>query len=93
MGVMFSAPCITGYSAPKHSLYGSRLPVPEGQQSSDLSRSNSVKLTGPDEVFIRMGGELHYLWRAVDKDGDVIDILSQRRRNARAAKGHQKFCV
>ena len=33
-----------------------------------------------------MGGELHYLWRAVDQDGDVIDILLQRRRNARAAK-------
>ena len=39
-----------------------------------------------DEVFIRMGGELHYLWRAVDQDGDVIDILVQRRRNVRAAK-------
>ena len=33
-----------------------------------------------------MGGELHYLWRAVDQDGDVIDILLQSRRNARAAK-------
>ena len=33
-----------------------------------------------------MGGELHYLWRAVDQDGDVIEILLQRRRNARAAK-------
>ena len=39
-----------------------------------------------DEVYIRMGGELHYLWRAVDQDGDVIDILLQSRRNARAAK-------
>ena len=39
-----------------------------------------------DELFLRMGGELHYLWRAVDQDGDVIDILLQRRRNARAAK-------
>ena len=39
-----------------------------------------------DEVFIRIGGEINYLWRAVDQDGDVIDILLQRRRNARAAK-------
>ncbi len=31
-------------------------------------------------------GERHYLWRAVDQDGDVIDILVQRYRNARAAK-------
>ena len=31
-------------------------------------------------------GERHYLWRAVDQDGDVIDILMQRRRNQRAAE-------
>jgi len=31
-------------------------------------------------------GERHYLWRAVDQDGDVIDILVQRNRDARAAK-------
>ena len=39
-----------------------------------------------DEVFIRVQGELHYLWRAVDQDGHVLDILVQSRRNARAAK-------
>ena len=39
-----------------------------------------------DEVFMRLGGQLHYLWRAVDQDGDVIDILLQRRRNAPADK-------
>ena len=39
-----------------------------------------------DEVFVTIGGVRHYLWRAVDQDGDVIDILVQRRRNARAAK-------
>ena len=39
-----------------------------------------------DEVFITIGGQIHYLWRAVDQDGDVIDILVQRRRDARAAK-------
>ena len=31
-------------------------------------------------------GELHYLWRAVDQDGDNIDILVQKRRNKQAAK-------
>jgi putative transposase len=30
-----------------------------------------------DEVFIRIQGELHYLWRAVDQDGIVLDILVQ----------------
>jgi putative transposase len=39
-----------------------------------------------DEVFVNIRGERHYLWRAVDQDGDVIDILVQRHRNARAAK-------
>ena len=39
-----------------------------------------------DEVFVSIRGKLHYLWRAVDQDGDVIDILVQRRRNAQAAK-------
>jgi putative transposase len=39
-----------------------------------------------DEVFVKIRGELHYLWRAVDQDGDVIDVLVQRYRNARAAK-------
>lgn len=39
-----------------------------------------------DEVFIKISGELHYLWRAVDQDGDTIDILMQKRRNKKAAK-------
>jgi len=39
-----------------------------------------------DEAFIRIGGKLHYLWRAVDQDGHVLDILVQSRRNAKAAK-------
>ena len=39
-----------------------------------------------DEVFIKIQGELHYLWRAVDEDGDTIDILVQKRRNKQAAK-------
>ena len=38
-----------------------------------------------DEVFIKIRGELHYLWRAVDQDGDTIDILVQKRRNKKAA--------
>ena len=39
-----------------------------------------------DEVFIKIGGKLHYLWRAVDQDGDCLDILVQKRRNKKAAK-------
>src|SRR6202012_20993 len=39
-----------------------------------------------DEVFVRIRGKLQYLWRAVDQDGHVLDILVQSRRNAKAAK-------
>jgi putative transposase len=39
-----------------------------------------------DEVFVKINGTIHYLWRAVDQDGDVLDILVQSRRNAVAAK-------
>jgi putative transposase len=38
-----------------------------------------------DEVFIRIRGKQHYLWRAVDQDGNVLDILVQSRRSAAAA--------
>ncbi len=39
-----------------------------------------------DEVFVTIQGQRHYLWRAVDQDGDCLDILVQRRRNQRAAE-------
>jgi putative transposase len=39
-----------------------------------------------DEVFIRIQGVRHYLSRAVDQDGVVLDILVQPRRDAKAAK-------
>jgi putative transposase len=39
-----------------------------------------------DEVFLTIRGERHYLWRAVDQDGNVLDILVQSRRNKQAAK-------
>ncbi|MCM2477417.1 IS6 family transposase [Rhizobium sp. CG5] len=39
-----------------------------------------------DEVVITIGGKKHWLWRAVDHDGFVLDVLVQSRRNAKAAK-------
>ena len=39
-----------------------------------------------DEVFLKINGKLHYLWRAVDQYGNVLDILVQSRRNKQAAK-------
>ena len=38
-----------------------------------------------DEVFVKIQGRQQYLWRAVDEDGDAIDVLVQSRRNRRAA--------
>ena len=37
-------------------------------------------------MFILVQGQLHYLWRAVDQHGHVLDILVQSRRNASIAK-------
>ncbi|WP_406729465.1 IS6 family transposase [Streptomyces sp. GD-15H] len=39
-----------------------------------------------DEVFLKINGEQKYLWRAVDQDGTVLDILVQNRRDTAAAR-------
>jgi len=39
-----------------------------------------------DEVFVKIQGKQHYLWRAVDQDGEVVDVFIQKRRDGKAAK-------
>jgi len=39
-----------------------------------------------DEVFVKINGKQHYLWRAVDQDGEVVDVFLQTRRDGAAAK-------
>ena len=39
-----------------------------------------------DEVFVKINGKQHYLWRAVDQDGEVVDVSLQARRDGAAAK-------
>jgi putative transposase len=39
-----------------------------------------------DEVFVKINGSQHYLWRAVDQDGEVVDVYLQARRDGAAAK-------
>jgi putative transposase len=39
-----------------------------------------------DEVFVRIQGRQRYLWRAVDQDGEVVDVLLQERRDATSAE-------
>jgi putative transposase len=38
-----------------------------------------------DEVYIKIAGKTHYLWRAVDQHGNVLDILVTSRRDTKAA--------
>src|SRR5215212_2293721 len=60
-----------------------------GQQYANQLRRRRTQ-TGDkwhlDEVFLKINGKLHYLWRAVDQHGNVLDILVQSRRNKQAAK-------
>ena len=38
-----------------------------------------------DEVFVRINGEIHYLWRAVDHEGEVLEVFATKRRDRKAA--------
>jgi putative transposase len=60
-----------------------------GEEFADKLRRRerrSGRIWHLDEVFVRIGGEQCYLWRAVDEQGQVIDILVQERRDADAAE-------
>lgn len=39
-----------------------------------------------EEVFVRIHGQQRYLWRAVDQDGEVVDVLLPERRDATSAR-------
>ena len=43
-----------------------------------------------DEVFVKINGKQHYLWRAVDQDGEVVDVYPQAKRDEAAAKRFSK---
>ena len=68
--------------------------VRQGCMKSGQQLANDLRKRRPhpmdkrhmDEVFIKINRETHYLWRAVDQDGNVLDILVQRRRDKNAAK-------
>jgi putative transposase len=38
-----------------------------------------------DEVFVCINGNIHYLWRAADHEGEVLEVFVTRRRNRKAA--------
>ena len=39
-----------------------------------------------DEVFVKINGKQHYLWRAVDQDGEVVDVYLQAKRDSATTK-------
>src|SRR2546421_207246 len=60
-----------------------------GQTYANSLRRRTPRPRGPwdrHEVVLQINCRLHYLWRAVDQDGDVFDILVQSRRDKKAAK-------
>lgn len=60
-----------------------------GQQYANQVRCKRPYLTDKwhlDEVVITIKGKQYYLWRAVDSEGKVLDILMQRHRDTKAAK-------
>lgn len=38
-----------------------------------------------DEVFVKINGKTHYLWRAVDHEGEVLESFATKRRDKKAA--------
>ena len=59
------------------------------QHAARIRRRSAGQFDGKwhlDEVVITIRGKKHWLWRAVDQDGFVLDVLVQSRRNTTAAK-------
>src|SRR5260221_504123 len=59
-----------------------------GTQFARNLRRSRPKPTGSwhlDEMVVRIGGRRMFLWRAVDNEGEVLDLLVQKRRNKAAA--------
>ncbi len=74
-------PSAVNRSASGASRLGLRLPS-ACAASTRAMETSSLSI----EVFVKIRGKQHYLWRAVDQDGDVVDVLLQNRRDASAAK-------
>ncbi len=60
--------------------------------ANEIKRKRSASMHGLtqwrwhlDEVFVRINGETHYLWRAVDHEGEVLEVFVTNRRDRKAA--------
>ena len=45
-----------------------------------------------DEVFVRINEQTHYLWRAVDHEGEVLEVFATKRRDRKAALAFSEAC-
>lgn len=77
-GVIVSYETIRQWCAHFGPLYANKIRKRQGR-AGDVWHLNEVNL-------VIIGGQRRYLWRAVDQDGDVIDILEQKRKDKVAAK-------
>jgi IS1 family transposase len=59
---------------------------PAVRQSDPSPPSSGWRQVASDEVVLKISGVRHWLWRAVDQTGTVLDVLVQRRRDKQAAK-------
>ena len=57
----------------------------EGSAESDRGATVAKATAPPSKMVVRIGGERMYLWRAVDDEGEVLDMLVQRRRDSWSA--------
>ena len=76
-------PQVAEYADDEPAAQLSRIPIPLRNHQSRRGRQGDTWYL--DELFVKIQGQQQYLWRAVDEDGDVLDILVQSRRNRRAA--------
>ena len=60
--------------------------------AAEIRKKRSASMRGSpqwkwhlDEVFVRINGENHYLWRAVDHEGEVLEVFVTKRRDRKAA--------
>lgn len=76
-GIVFSHETIRRWALKFGAIYAAEI------RRRETARGDKWHL---DEVVIAINGEKHWLWRAVDQHGVVLDVLVQRRRDARAAE-------
>ncbi len=60
------------------------------KKRSALMRGSTQWRWHLDEVFVRINGETHYLWRAVDHEGEVLEAFVTKKRDRKVALGFLK---